>query len=245
MKKLVFGLIATVVFGGLCYGQKNDPSNPKNEFDYVGKIHNEALEKIMNSKTEKELFVNNPKKYCINLLKNNKIETAGFISAMEDKNVIDKLGKFDNNIPIVLEEQIPLWYENKYINENVKEYLIKLNLITEKYYTDLNYVTFKKDIILLEEKAYSLNNNDKVIILSTASLTRFTVSYWSNNASSLNRYTGTGRGLGLADIGGAVAGAVRTYVACFFTGPVGWGAWAGAVIGTGLGASAMYVIVNH
>ena len=245
MKKLMHGLIATVIFTGLSFGQTNEPSNPKNEFDYVGRIHNDELLKIITSKSASELFVKNPKEYIVNLLTINKIESQGYTSALEDNNVVSKLGKFDNNVTMCTAQQINKWFNDNYISDDIKSYLEDLNLIIEKYYEDLNYNDFKSSIIELEDGANSLKNNDKIFILTTASITRHTVSFWSNNATSLNRYTGTPRGLALADAGGAVAGAIRTYVVCAFTGPVGWGAWCGAVIGTGLGASAMYVITHH
>jgi hypothetical protein len=48
MKKKLLSLMAIVMFGNLSFGQNNNPSNPQNEFDYVGKIHNEGLDKIIN-----------------------------------------------------------------------------------------------------------------------------------------------------------------------------------------------------
>jgi hypothetical protein len=245
MKKILFGLIATVMFTGLSFGQSNDPSNPKNEFDYVGKIHNEAMLEIINSPESKRMFERDSKSYCLNLLSKNNIDTKAYLIATEDVNVEKNLGKFSNNVTLCTQEQIQSWFDKKFINENVKTYLMNLSLITEDYYKNFDYKTFKSNVIKLEEKAYLLKNDDKVFMLSTASIARHTVSFWSNNSGNLARYTGTPRGLGLADLGGAVAGGIRTYVACFFTGPVGWGAWAGAIIGTGLGASAAYVIVNH
>jgi hypothetical protein len=245
MKKLVFGLIATVVLGFVGNAQENNPSNPENEFDYVGRIHNEALEKIINSEKEKQLFKNDPTKYCENLLIQEKIPTDAYVAMLDDKEVIKNMDLFNIYNVSFSPEQVASWQENKYINSTIKQYIKELSLLTEKYYKDLDYEDFKLNVIKLEEQAYNLKNNDKAFILSTASLARHTISFWSQNASSLSRYTGTGRGLGLADLGGAVGGAIRTYVMCIFTGPVGWASWAGSIIGSGLAVSAAYVITHH
>jgi hypothetical protein len=245
MKKLLFGLIAIVMFGNLSFGQNNNPSNPQNEFDYVGKIHNEGLDKIINSESEKNLFNKNPKDYCVNLLIANNVPTEGYISIIENKDVIRTLGELNINNINLTPEKIKMWYDNKYVSSGIADYLAKLLVLTEKYYNDFDYEYYKSNVIKLEEQAYNLKNDDKVVILSTASIARHTVSFWSNNTSNLSRYRGTPRGLGLADLAGAVGGAIRTYAMCVFTGPVGWGVWAGSIVGVGLATSAAYVIVNH
>ena len=165
MKKFLFGFLAIVMITSLCYGQNNDPSNPDNEFDYVGKIHNEALVEIISSTEAKNMFARDSKNYCLNLLSENKIESRGYILAIEDEKVSKKLGEFNNNVTMYTQEQIQSWYNEKYINENIKTYLITLSLITEKYYKNFNYSAFKSDIIKLEEQAYSYKNDDKVFIL--------------------------------------------------------------------------------
>jgi hypothetical protein len=242
MKKLVFGLIATIFMSIASFGQTNDPSNPKNEYDYVGKTHNVALIKLLESDKEKELFSKNPTEYSIKILESGNIPSNGFISIIGDENVINKLGAFEINKTSFSLNEIATWYDEKYISKDVKMYLENLLEIVEGFEKNNDYSILKNRIIELEDNSNELNENDRVFVLSVSSLTRYSFSFWIANSNSLSA-RGSIRNAAVADLAGAVGGGVRTAVVCAFTGPVGWGAWCGAVIGSGLGASAAYGIV--
>ena len=119
MKKLVFGLIATVLFINVTFSQS--PENPKNDFDYLGVIHNEVL---------KEFFKKNntPNMSIEEILKN----IAPII--LENENYSSRFGKEYNSITVEqIKEYMPdiannfnTLVDDQKISNEAKSYLKEL-----------------------------------------------------------------------------------------------------------------------
>jgi hypothetical protein len=240
MKKLFFGLVATVVFGMSASAQVK-PDNSRNIYDYVGEIHNKELLSILTSKDNQKSFNDNYFEYTQQVLKNNKIDNSGFVSVIEDETVLKNLGEFNVNNVSLNEKEVNNWFNSKLISNDIKTFLLELIKVTETFNQNQNFSNLKESVIKLETIAEKYNENDKVFAMTVSSLTRHSYYFWTTNNKNISA-RGSVRGAAVADLAGAVAGGVRTAVVCAFTGPVGWGAWCGAVIGTGLGTSAAYGI---
>jgi hypothetical protein len=254
MKKVLFGLIATILFGFI--GNAQDPSNPSNKYDYIGVLHNKGLES----------FISNYKN--VKNLENNKVINLEALLNMntlylgEDKSLLKFNSSFNNDINF-----------KKYIeaisskNVDFVDGLAILNFkptndfknIYNKIMTEIDIIDIKNietlnkfisNIKNLEEliSKSSFANNDKEILLSTTAISRHSAVYWFKTLNNKNEWNPQNQsninskqiikldvagGAGGAVVGAIVGGTVTIYA--FGIGAIpGWaaGAITGAVGGS-------------
>lgn len=126
--------------------------------------------------------------------------------------------------------------------------------------SDKNLSSLKSRINLIEESIQILNIDEQFIILSTASIAKHTLSYWSenyedwiilmNNSGNSSRLQDIDwKAAGKADVGGAaLAGlglvASGTGAAMAATGPAGWAGIGLVVAGRGMQSSAFRMLLD-
>jgi hypothetical protein len=228
MKKLLFGLIATVMFGFAGNAQESS----KNPYDYAGKIHNDVLDVFFKkyykpkmsfdeiSQITKKLFLNNDD--FIKYFGENDYSKINFTKDYMNETIKDLPNQFKNIISKYSQDE----NLNLYLNEYIRGVLKFMN---DDYPEKMvyNYVIEFEDIILKS----SLNEEQKKQILISTSITRFSNYYWNNSG-----VTSFKRGW-LADaIGGIIGGVVGSII------EPGYGTYAGAVIGAGAASGGVEAI---
>lgn len=215
MKKVIFGLIATILLTNFSFGQRVK----SNDLINVGVEHNKMLDiafkKITNDKLtskDKDVLVNslvdylqslnNYSKEDIELGKNNLKKTFTY--------------KFDTTNNLYTNE-----YSNK-IDSDVKFYLDKLNKIVDSEIISIK--DFNNRVTLLETEIDSnlkLKNEQLIILYSATNVAKFSNEYWTNNITTWSNLNST---LSKADpknkksqvlkndIAGAVGGAAGAWV---------------------------------
>ena len=220
------------------------PENPANEYDIAGQIHNAALAQFMSNPDNQVAFKENWVDYTGNLLAENGYSKENFDAVMTNANANELLGTLN---PFGLNEVTPSLLENLStvgaISPELKDFYTNINGCINNLAKDGNYNNFKAAMIRLEATADRMNDDDRGIALSAASIARYSFAYWMNNDPTGGM--AMPMGWGKADFAGAVGGGARFIIAAAFGGPVGWGGWAGAVIGSGVGASIGYAIGSH
>jgi hypothetical protein len=234
MKKVIFGLIATILFGFICNAQRYTSK----DFNNIGLEHNDILNYAYNQIKEKK--ANNNKELNLSLqtyVKN----TKGYNSAellQSQKNINNA---FTN--PINVDSNL---YTNEYsakINSNVKIYLDKLFTLLDISSKD----EFNKSIYSLEleiEKDQNLKNNDLHILFSATNVAKSSFEYWNTNTvnwqsvnSNVAAKKGAGKRILKADVAGAVAGAAAAWAANLVPG-AGQVAYGSSIAGWAAGCSA-------
>jgi hypothetical protein len=205
MKKLLFGLIATVMFGFV----GNAQSNSKNEYDYVGKTHNEILNEFLKDYdknlsiqeicTKIQSIANKNQTYLS--LKEPKIDYR-FIENSKD----DFTNKFKNVINNTTASSTA-----KNEMQSLIDYMYTLAFSSSKpeYKDFYNYVlNFESKII----SNSSLSASDKKLILSGTSTARFSAFLWSQKIQQTEvnsrRPWWAWAIVGVADVAGAFGGGV-------------------------------------
>lgn len=209
MKRLFFGLIATVMFSVAGNAQRFQA----NEFSKVGLEHNRMLDiaynKILNEKIlneNKEIVL----KTLVEELKNNEKSEKQLTIG------IDLLNKSFQSLPKKgLVTELPN-LKNFNLNEKVSKYLEKLFTIIELD----NSKDFNMNLISLEKEIssdLSLKNEELYILFSATNIARYSNTYWVENSNKWlmlnpkNVSSNTaqrGRKIVRADVLGGVGGAV-------------------------------------
>ena len=245
MKNLVFGLIAAVLFTNLSFGQKIDASNSKNEFDYIGKAHNDGLAKIIENEENVALFKNDNFSFTIKTINEIGFKTDGFVNLSKNEKVNAELEEVSFLNATLTNEMIDDYSKKGYISSDVQKYLTEILSLVTIVDKGGDFNGFKNKMITLETKLNDLKGNDREFLLSVASLSRYSVAYWSTyEISGATNRGGSVKGAAIADLAGAVGGGVRYGVGCLFAGPFGWGALGVACLASGLGASAVYGVTH-
>lgn len=214
------------------------PENVNNPYDYVGQIHNKALEQMAGNRDNQIAFKRSWLSYTGTMLSENGFSQSDFTEIMTNDLANKELGNFDPfKMTELTSSQLDTWSNANAISLNLKNFYTNINDYISIMGKDGNYQAFKASMIKLEATTTNFSDQDKVMALSSAAIARYSFSYWlsNNNTGGISMPMGWGK----ADFGGACGGAVRASVVGFFGGPVGWGAWAGAVLG---GAAASSII---
>lgn len=211
MKKIIFGLIATV-FSFISYSQ----SNSKNEFDYVGRLHNELVDTYLKNnysyKTNDELCkqindIASKNKNFISMVGSNNYQ---FDAKIIDNGIIDFKNYFKNTINSQPLSEIGKQNSQKLVNYLFEKSFSKNNVTYKELF---DYIVNYEDDIL---KNTNLSKLDKQILLSSSSVARYSLFFWDNhfNKNSSSQTTSSeGRSwwqwvvIGVCDVGGAIAGA--------------------------------------
>ncbi len=192
-------------------------SNPQNEFDYVGKIHNEVLSKFIQQ--------NGGKKSSISQV----IEQVKAITLAN----ADYSTRFGTQIPTITEAQVkegfadyPNQFKNLIAATNISNGTkAKLNellgIISNAQGKNSSYEEVYALIVAYEVKIKNadLPKNEKEIIFGASSVARYSSKMWIGEPNSTNGKLA----VVLADIGGGILGGVL--------GGPGWGVF-GAALGS-------------
>jgi len=210
MKKLVFGLIATVIISGVSFAQ----ANSKNPHDNVGKLHNDVVASfqakfagsglsISQACAETEKIVNaNADILKLNGGKPVKVSTELVVSASTDIT-----NQFKNVIGAS-----KLSAAGKVKTQELMDYMFSI-AFSSKYTTYqefYNYVVSFENGVLADTK---LTSSDRSAILSGTSTARYSVYFWDRQYGGQNQPNSAARRgfwgsllVGLCDAGGAVLG---------------------------------------
>ncbi len=234
MKKLIFGLIATIMFGFTCNSQRYTSK----DFTNIGLEHNDILNYAYNQIKDKK--ANNNKELNLSLqtyIKN--IKGYSSTELLQSQKNINSA--FSN--PINVDRNL---YSNEYsseINSTVKVHLDKLFILLDITSKD----EFNKSIYSLEleiEKDENLKNNDLYILFSATNVAKSSYEYWYTNIvnwQSLNNNVASKKGAGgrivKADVAGAVAGAAAAWASNIIPG-AGQVAYGSSIAGWAAGCSA-------
>lgn len=92
-----------------------------------------------------------------------------------------------------------------------------------------------------------VNTEDAKMILAAASVARYSLHYWTVEFENggFGDCSECLPSVAESDIYGAAAGAARYYAVAIFTGPYGYGVYAGAVVGSAVYASAFTYLASH
>ncbi len=198
MKKLVFGLVATVMFSILGFGKSStiqiDPSNSKNKYDYVGVMHNKGLESFANSYKTIKGLESNKKMSFATLINSNTLYLGQDNSInqfnsklIESNSLLTYLKNIGSNNSSFVTAFDAINYRP---SSEFKEYFIQMlnavDGIDEKNETSLKaYIDLMKNV---ENNivASNLQTNEKDILLAMASVGRYSGSYWFYKTSISN-----------------------------------------------------------
>lgn len=268
MKKLsVFVLTALVgLFLFSCEKIGTVKQSTEIDFAIMGKMHNDGLESILRgfqdvgtnfdqrqTKAESQAtYITIIKSRAISYVKEETDNNAEAVSIAKD--LLDKF--LDDN---------PEYIEYKTIDNTIYTPYIqskKMSAAFNAKLKDLNEIATDKDINLqsllsrlqqLETtvRRSSLSADEKNILLAGISVAQESYQYWYDKGPEwLETLTGESKKgkfswkrVGIADIGGAISGAVRVGAAAL-AGPVGWTAVIVGVAGSAAGASAGDAVVQ-
>lgn len=202
MKKLAFGLIATVLFIGTAFSQS--PANSRNDLDYVGVIHNEVLTEFVHQNNPENMSINEILEKMKSLVLKNKNYTKRFGSeynGLTYEQVTENMPDIANNFNNMV--------NNTRYSAEAKEYLNEL-LNSLSGATDFNRVY--ESTVALENRvlASRLSNSEKQVVLSAGSIARYSSYLWlvenprptfSNSLSARFRWWSI-----VADVAGGILG---------------------------------------
>ncbi|MDR0790479.1 MAG: hypothetical protein LBO06_06760 [Bacteroidales bacterium] len=216
------------------------PANENNPYDSVGVTHNAEVEKIIEEIYGKELSVEEINEIVITYLVDDEVLPSDYV---------DDFISFDN-IANIVDDDSDYCQEtigNLETSDEVKEFLYTLfHDISELAEENVEeYDTYYELICSLEEAIVSsiaLSDSDKLILLITSSVARYSLFFWMSNAENYPRSNPNTKGLslgqwirvGLKDVAGAATGALTGAVAG--TAIPGIGTATGAIVGGAAGA---------
>ena len=224
MKKLLFSLIAIViltVFGyGKSFSYQIDPSNLKNNYDFVGQLHNKGLESFVNNYTKINGLESNKKMSFATLINSNS-SYLGQDSSINNFNTLliknNSLYSYLKNIDLKNSSFVTaLDAVNFKTSIGFKEYYLQMiNGVDQINNND--EASFSKYIELIKKiessvQISSLQSIEKDMLLATASVARYSGSYWFynkaiNNWNPNNVTLTSNKHIIKCDIAGAAGGA--------------------------------------
>ncbi|WP_293891492.1 hypothetical protein [Flavobacterium sp.] len=223
MKNLLFGLIATVLLSNLSFGQS--AANSKNEFDYVGKLHNEILSQLIKNNKVSEMSISEISKKVKEIALSNqnyldKFKGVGYYE-LTDEDIKKGIADYPNKFASIT--------DNAKISSGAKETLTKLIVYLFDNGEKLDSKELYNFIISFENEVNNseLKDDEKGLILSTTSIVRYSNFYWTNQQTLTNTQSRFWHWFGDA-IGGLAGGLIGNAM------EPGLGAYSGAVIGAGI-----------
>jgi hypothetical protein len=247
MKKIIFSLALFLIGSNVVKAQIGDASNQQNEYDNYGKIHNLALSKIISTAESRNEFQKDWIATTKTSLEENTIDPSPFLEMLNEEKCISELGKanFHQTKPLT-KDDIKTYESKKQISKYVSVYLTEILNNMDEFELNNDFNSFMSNMIKTENSISNLTKDyDRVFLLSTASVARYSTYFWKDfksNETTDNYNKVSPRGLAAADVGGAVAGGVRFGILAFFGGPVGWGLAGSAILAGGIAASVGYAI---
>lgn len=264
MKKIIKLLcfFAFLLSMNISYSQINGitPENPQNEYDYLGKQHNDGLNYFIskNPNLDVETFNKVWQDQMSDFLTSLDYKSETFFEIYNNEQVMNQIGALNTYKNQTPSQELNYFHEKGLINDaKYENYLKMYNLvstideliISEKGDAAKVYSIFKEKMLVIEDEISKLEENDKIPCLMVAAIGRYSVYYWLNEATlnesvwhvpncSTLGFKFSWSGLGWSDLAGAVGGATRYGVAALFGGPATWSACGIAALSTGLGASA-------
>ncbi len=272
MKKISFIAILIMVVLFAC--NKSDELENNNEklnvsdFEYIGKLHNQGLElsleelrnmdsNLKSSKlSNKESLIELQKDISIKFVnEQNYSDELKTIAVSQIQDGINDYNSFDLKLKSTQNNTLPDSLMSK-ISIDAQNQLYNLFEIMNDY--DMNRSSLKSRISIIEEKAIqTLSTEEQFLILSTSSIAKNTLDYWSANYEEWLELNNKGlkslksdinwKAAGKADVGGAALAGLSlavsgTGAAMAATGPAGWAGIGLVVAGRGLQASAARMI---
>ena len=185
----------------------NEPSSPKNEFDYVGLIHNQVVSEFV-KQTEGEKLTNEEvldKVKTITLSNPDYAKRFGTeYLGLTIKQVNEGIKDFPNEFKNII-NSLPISSEAKEIFNGL------LNETFEIENSDLSYDRYREYVLILEEKIIdnkSLPKKEKEAVLCSTSVARYSSYLWFgkiNEGSTSKKFFGQ---VIAGDVAGGILGAV-------------------------------------
>lgn len=209
MKKLIFGLIATVFFGLGANAQ--DVANKNNPYDYVGIQHNEVVREFLKKYGLQNLSLEKTIELTTNICKSKGIEGSPLTVEQFNFGTTDIKNNFKGTV-----KNSSLSVEGKIQLQNLFDFMLINGFkgeITFKECTDY-MMTFENAI--LNNK--SLSKSDVILLLKSASVGIHSINLWNayygdNNSSNTQNASSKGGPrwvkwlvVAAADVAGGVAG---------------------------------------
>lgn len=233
--------------------------NNENSVSYIGQSHNAALNKILVNLTNKQSLASykNDHNVFIHELKS---ETLNWLRAETElpedfdvhfyTEVFEETGfhilKHDiRKLPLIAPE------DEKYWNAAQLKILKSLDSVVSDADCDILSILARIKNIENTLASSGLDEQKKNECLAMTSIASNSMVYWYTRSITPSDpfeevlHTEEGyswKGMGKADLGGAITGAVRTAFLALIA-PVSWKIWAVNIIGTGVGASAAYGVI--
>lgn len=234
MKKLVFGLIATVALTSISFAQ----SNSKNPHDSFGKLHNEVVAVYQAQYAGKGLSMAETCAQTEKIVNQNAAIVAlngGKYVKVNTELIVESSGDFKNQFVNVINNS-KLSGEGKLRAQELLNYMFTI-AFTEQYTT---YDAFYSHIVEFENSILSnskLTAADKTSILCGTSTARYSIHFWNKQYGGANQpNTVAKRGfwgsliVGICDVGGAVVGYLEGGVATGLSTATGASNAAGEVV---------------
>ena len=199
MKKILFGLIATVMFANVCKAQEN----AKNQYDYIGKIHNEVILEYLKQNTQPNLSIEEILNKVKPVILNNQSYKSKFglaYSGLTETQIKQYMPDVANNFKNLI--------DNQNLSSDCK---LLLNELMDNISSSQNYNAIYNYVIVFENTVINsnLSNSEKQIILCSSSVARYSSFLWfvidpkTNNSHSAARFHWWSV---LADVAGGVLG---------------------------------------
>lgn len=204
MKNIFFSLIA-IVISTTTYSQEN----PKNEFDYLGKIHNEVILEFIKVNSKPALSIDQVLTNVKPVILSNSTYKQKFgsqYSNLKEDEVRKYMPDIANNFSTLVNDQ-KISSDAKKLLDELLSYINNTS----------DYNTILKNVITFEDKVlnYDILKYEKELILSSSSIARYSSYLWLVQKPKTPNDTTESRGRGfwiiLADVGGGILGAGGGY----------------------------------
>ncbi|MCT4601859.1 MAG: hypothetical protein N4A59_02990 [Marinifilum sp.] len=272
MKKFIFSLLSIVIIGITIFScnKTNDPEYITeklnvSDFEYIGKMHNEGLAysliELQKNKSNlkstglynKSSLIELQKDITINFVnKQSGSSQLKEIAIAQVKRRMNDYSHSDQELKSSRENFVPDSLMSK-LSIDAKNQLLKIFEIMDD--SDMDLSSLKSRVSAIEQYAIeSLNVEEQFLILSTSSVAKYTLDYWSVNYEEWLKLNNEGlkntkgifdwKAAGKADVNGAATSALTLAVSGTGAGPAGWAGIELTVVGSGLISSACRMIWN-
>jgi len=269
MKKVLKNLVLILSILSIASCSKNDENTSLEQsylqrkgnrfkpvgFEFIGIQHNKIVDGIKQSLLNSQTSNNELQQYSETFIYSKVAETYNDQRDLELANTFIHSGL--HKIPDYTTSLYSNLDNKDKLSKNAKLYLDNLLTIMLEDNADLEQIV--QNIIKLENDAYEdskLTNDDLLIIYPATSVAKNSITYWTDNydvwkhllspTALLERGKTPGRRIGeiaLADVGGAVGGALGAWAVNVWVGP-GQLAYAGAIIGGAVSCSATATVYH-
>ncbi|MEO8403120.1 MAG: hypothetical protein ABI480_00940 [Chitinophagaceae bacterium] len=265
MKSLILSLVTAIIYLPSVAQISGSPDNPKNPYDYVGANHNAGLDFIQQKypNMSGQFFNENWKAIVSDFLTVKQLDSRNFLNIVANPKVEQKCGAFSFYTNTVPQEELKRFLRDGLISpirytkaievydlvDQIEEMLTASNGDASKAFAN-----YRDKMLKLEMGYRTLSSDDQAFCFMISSVAMHSAFYWFNEGtknhsswgvpkcSSAGMWFSFWRRLLGSDVGGAVAGVVKTGVVAVLGGPAGWTACGTAALGGAVGSSAGYAI---